>query len=115
MAVALYLDQQVPRAIAAGLRVRGVDILTAFEDGRSAAGDPELLDRAHELGRVLFSHDRDFLVEGARRQREGVPFSGVVYAHPLRVSLGACIRDLELIAHAGELEDYRDRVEVLPL
>jgi len=35
MAVALYMDQHVPRAIAAGLRLRGVDVLTAYEDGAS--------------------------------------------------------------------------------
>jgi hypothetical protein len=33
MAVALYMDHQVERAITSGLRLRGVDVLTAYEDG----------------------------------------------------------------------------------
>lgn len=33
MAIALYMDHHVPRAITVGLRVRGVAILTAEEDG----------------------------------------------------------------------------------
>ena len=33
MGVALYLDVHVPRAIAVQLRRRGVDVLTAIEDG----------------------------------------------------------------------------------
>lgn len=115
MAIALYMDQHVPRAITAGLRLRGVDVLTAFEDSASELSDPDLLDRAGERGRVLFSQDEDLLAEGARRQREGVFFRGVIYAHQLRLSIGACIRDLELIAKTGEPEDFFNCVEILPL
>jgi predicted nuclease of predicted toxin-antitoxin system len=81
MTIALYTDQHVPRAITVGLRVRGVDVLTAYEDGTSELADPELLDRADELRRVLFTQDDDLLAEAARRQREGILFLGVIYAH----------------------------------
>lgn len=33
MSVAFYMDEHVPRAISVGLRLRGVDVLTAQEDG----------------------------------------------------------------------------------
>lgn len=33
MSLRLYMDANVPRAIAEGLRLRGVDVLTAQEDG----------------------------------------------------------------------------------
>ena len=39
----------------------------------------------------------------------------VIYAHQPRVSIGTCIRDLELVATAGEPEDLRDRVLLLTL
>jgi hypothetical protein len=55
------MDQHVPRATTTGLRLRNVDVLTAVEDGASHADDPWLLDRAMELGRVLFSQD-DYLL-----------------------------------------------------
>ena len=115
MTLALYLDHQVPRAITTGLRLRGVDVLTAFEDGASELDDSALLNRASELNRVLFTRDDDLLVETANRQKEGVPFSGVVYAHQLRVSIGVCIEDLEIIAMAGEKEDVMNGVVFLPL
>ena len=115
MAIALYMDQNVPRAITAGLRLRGVDVITAYEDAASDMDDPELLDRAGELGRVLFTQDDDFLSEATKRQREGIPFRGVIYAHQLRVSIGACIHDLAIIAEAGEPEDLANRVQFLPL
>lgn len=57
MAVKIYMDQNVPRAITIGLRLRGVDVITAFEDGASQMDDSELLDRAGKLNRVLFTQD----------------------------------------------------------
>jgi len=77
--------------------------------------DPELLDRAGELERVLFTQDDDLLAEATRRQREGIPFRGVIYAHQLRVSIGTGVHDLEIIAKAGEPKDLINRVEFLPL
>ena len=115
MAIQLYMDHNVPRSITDGLRVRGVDIITTFEDSTTEVDDPELLDRASELGRVLFTRDYNLLQEATRRQRTGASFYGVIYAHQLRVSIGDCIRDLEIIAKAGEPEDLLNRVEYLPL
>ena len=85
MAIALYMNQHVPRAITIGLRLRGVDVLTAYEDGTSEMDDAALLDRAGELGRVLFTQDDDLLVGATRRQREGIPFRGVIYRWPKRL------------------------------
>lgn len=109
------MDHHVPRAITDGLRARGVNVITALEDGSSELDDPELLDRAGELGRVLFTRDYNLLQEATKRQRSGVSFNGIIYAHQLRVFIGACIHDLEIIAQAGEPEDLRNRVEYLPL
>jgi hypothetical protein len=80
-----------------------------------AAGDPDLLDRAGFKSRVLYTQDDDFLAEAARRQKLGISFSGIIYVHPLRLSIGSRIRDLEIIAKTGETEDLRYRVIVLPL
>jgi hypothetical protein len=115
MAVALYMDAHIPRAITLGLRMRTVDVLTAQEDGAGTLPDPALLERATQLGRVLFTFDDDLLLEAVKRQAETKPFSGVIYAHPLRISIGECIRELELMAKAGEPKDLQDRVEFLPL
>lgn len=115
MALAFYMDHHVPRSITVGLRLRGVDVLTAYEDGRSELDDPQLLDRATELERVLFTQDDDLLVEASRRQKEDTFFHDVIYAHQLRVSIGSCIRDLELIAKAGEPDDIINRFQFLPL
>ena len=74
-----------------------------------------LLDRAAALGRVLFSRDSDVLAEATRRQRTGQRFAGVVYAHQLRITIRRRVEDLELPANVGNLGDFVNRVEFLPL
>lgn len=115
MSVALYMDENVHRAVTNGLRLRGIDILTVQEDQRIGFPDPQILDRATELQRVLFTQDDDFLAEANRRQIEEMDFRGVIYAHKLRVSVGDCIRDLEIIAIAANPEELANRVQYLPL
>ena len=115
MSVGLYFDVHVRRAILNGLLVRGVDVLTAQEDGAAEYEDPELLDRSTTLGRVLFTQDDDLLREAKQRQQVGKTFAGVVYAHQLNVSIGQCITDLELIAQASEAAEWVNRTEYLPL
>jgi len=86
MTIALYMDQHVPRAVTVGLRLRGIDVITAYEGGASKFEDPALLDQASSLGRVLFTQDDDLLAEARRRQREGISFGDVIYAHQLRMT-----------------------------
>jgi len=115
MPVGLYMDHHVPRPITSGLHLRGVDVLTAAEDGADRLADPDLLDRATSLGRVLFSQDQDLLAEATYRQTAGVPFAGVIYARQRRVTIGDCVRDLELIASVSDPSDLVNRVTFLPL
>ena len=91
------MDVHVPRAVTAALRLRGVTVLTAQDDGAAQFTDAALLDRATEIGRILFSQDDDLLREATARQRTSKPFSGVIYAHQLEVTIGQCVQDLELI------------------
>ncbi|HEY3288505.1 MAG TPA: DUF5615 family PIN-like protein [Anaerolineae bacterium] len=109
------MDQHVPRAITVGLRIRGVDVLTAFEDGASEWNDSAVLDRATELGRVVFTQDDDFLVEANRRVHLGIAFGGIVYAHQMRVSIGVCVNQLEIIAKTADRLDVTNSVFFLPL
>lgn len=115
MAIAFYMDHHVPSSITNALRIRGVDVLTAYEDDAHELGDAALLDRATALQRVVFTRDDDFLAEAARRQQAGVSFYGVIYAHQMRVSIGICVSHLEMIAKAGAPVDVANVVLYLPL
>ena len=52
MAISFYMDHNVPKAISVSLRLRNVDVITAWEDGGSELPDDRLLDRAYEINRV---------------------------------------------------------------
>ncbi len=114
MTLSLYMDENVPRQITVGIRLRGIDVLTVQEDGRAGLPDPQVLDRAMELQRVLFTRDDDLLNIAHQRQQAGLAFYGVVYTHPQRSSIGACVRDLELLAQVCDPEDCINQVQYLP-
>jgi hypothetical protein len=112
--VGLYFDHNVSRAIVQGLRLRGVDVVTALEDGAARLADPELLDRSSALGRVLVSSDEDLILEARRRQHEGTAFGGVIFA-PQSASIGGCIDELELVAKAATADELSGTLLFLPL
>jgi hypothetical protein len=107
------MDVHVHHAITVELRKRGVDVLTAQEDGTAEWLDPDLLNRATMLNRVLFTNDQDFHGIVADYQRRGQPFAGVIFA-PQMTPLGRLVKDLEMCALACEPEDYIDSLTYLP-
>jgi predicted nuclease of predicted toxin-antitoxin system len=115
MTLRLYMDHHVRGAITWGLRRRGVDVLTAHEDGCAQLGDAQLLERAFQLGRILFTQDDDLLEIADRWQQTGRHFAGVIYAHQMKITIGQAVRDLELIAEASDPDDMRNSVQFLPL
>lgn len=72
------MDVHVPRPVTRGLRRREVDVLTAQEDNTARWEDPDLLNRAGTLERVLVSQDEDLLIEAAKREDAHVPRLGTV-------------------------------------
>ena len=115
MAAALYMDVHVPRSVAEQLRLRGVDVLTAIEDGSDTLDDAALLERATSLHRVLVTQDIRFRVRAETWQAAGRHFSGLVFAHPLEVTIGQFVGDLEIISFASESGECENQVFRLPL
>src|SRR5437588_7431839 len=111
----LYTDVHVPEPVTRGLRQRGIDVLTAHEDGTTRLPDDQLLDRASALGRVLFTEDKDLLREAASRQRRGEAFGGVIYIYQRDLEIGRCVDDLEVIAEVSTSEEMANWVQYLPL
>ena len=110
-----YMDHNVQGAIIEGVRARGIDCLTCEEDGTKQADDAEILQRATDLARVVFSEDTDFLKIASSWISSGREFSGVVFARQLHVTLGGAIRDLELIAGAMQEGEIRNTIIFIPL
>ena len=114
MSLRLYFDHHVPRAIAVGVRQQGIDVLTTDTDGTADRDDEFLLQRATDLGRVIFTQDRDFLALAAAWQHNRREFAGMVYAHQMRITIGVVIQDVVLIASLMPPDKMRNRVGCLP-
>ena len=81
-------------------------LVTARDDGHAEAPDDELLDRAHQLGRLVFTQDIRFKALAEAWQRLDRPFAGLAFGHQLRGTIGQYVRNLELIAHASEPTEW---------
>jgi hypothetical protein len=73
----LYADEDFPLGVVEELRRLGHDVLTAHEDGRRSTPDPDILARAHALGRVVLTHNRRHF---ERLDLQGMPHSGILSA-----------------------------------
>ena len=58
MTVAFYMDEHVPRAISVGLRLRGVDVLTAKKMGYETRLDSGIARSERPQSGVSFLHGR---------------------------------------------------------
>ena len=109
------MDVHVPQAITEQLRRRGVDVLTAFEDSAIELPDNELLARASQLDRVLFTQDIRFRVMAEDWQSQERQFTGLIFGHQLGGTIGQFVKDLELIALGSEPDEWLNAIEYIPL
>jgi predicted nuclease of predicted toxin-antitoxin system len=107
--IRFHLDENCPKAVADGLRRRGIDVTTTTDVGLVGATDEQQTAHALAQGRVLFTQDQDFL----RLDAAGVPHAGVAYCVKDTKSLGEMIQSLVLIWEVYDLEEMTGRVEYL--
>jgi hypothetical protein len=107
--IRFHLDENVPSAIAEGLRRRGVEATTTPQAGLLSAGDEKQLDFAQSHGRVLVTCDTDFL----RLHNQGVPHAGLVYSPKGKRSVGELVHGLIMIAECLTPEEMQNHVEYL--
>lgn len=104
-----FLDQNVHGGTGPGLRARGVDAVSAQDLDRCGLPDPDQLAFATAAGRVLVTHDTDFLVLHAA----GVPHAGIAWMPAPRASVGPLIAALAVLHAVYEAHEMVDRVEYL--
>ena len=105
--IRFHLDQHVSNAIARGLRKRGIDVTTTANAGLQDASDEGQLSYIQATGRVIFTHDDDFL----RFHRAGEEHPGIIFSQHGSHSIGEVIRFLKLMNDCLEPEDMHQRVE----
>ena len=115
MTLAYYFDEHVPWAITHGVRTAGIEVLRVQDDSLRGVEDEPLLQRATDLGRVLFTQDDDFLAISAEWLRTGRTFPGIVYVHQDRLSYRERIAELIRLSREFSAEQMVNQVVYLPL
>lgn len=104
-----HLDEQVHPAVAVGLRAQGVDVTTTAEAHLGGADDASHLAFALGTGRVVITHDHDFL----RLHAGGTPHAGIAYCHQDKYTLSDLLHVLILLHACYTAEEMAGRVEYL--
>jgi hypothetical protein len=101
--------------VAHGLQRREVDVLTALEDHADRLIDQRLMERATELGRLLFTQDKGFLRMADHWIAAGREFAGLAYTPQRFRDYRKMIDDLDLIAKVHEPAEVRNQIFYIPL
>jgi len=109
MEIRFHLDESVDPDVAQALRARDIDVTTAQETDLLEAPDPEHLAFALSEGRVLVTHDADFL----RLHAEQTEHAGMCYCHPQARTLGEIIDALLLVCGCLKADEMKQHVEFL--
>ncbi len=113
----LLSDEDVPGDIIRGLRQRQptLDIVRVQEIGMTHTDDPIILEHAASEGRQIIPRNRCTMTAFAyARVRNGLSMPGV-FVLPEEMPTGQAVIELELIACASEVDEWRDCVKFLPL
>jgi len=107
--IKFYLDENVPIAIAAQLKRRGIEAVTVRELGHLGDSDTNHLQRAAAMGYVLCTHDADYIEMATR----GVTHVGIVFGQQHKHGIGDWVRFLELLAAFYQPDEMHNRIEYL--
>jgi predicted nuclease of predicted toxin-antitoxin system len=107
--IRFHLDEHVPSAVAIGLRRRGIDVTTTSDAGLAGAGDQQHVAFARSQGRVIVTHDDDFLVLNS----QGIAHAGIAYCHQGSRSTGELLRLLLVLNECLTSKEMENRVEFL--
>ena len=105
--IRFHLDEHMANLVASALRQFGFDVTSPDDTNMLGADDSSYLAFAHSEGRVMVTHDDDFL----RLHDQGIEHCGIVYCHANKYTpsqlqfalrlLGECMTEHEIL---GQVE-----------
>jgi predicted nuclease of predicted toxin-antitoxin system len=107
-----YADVHLPSAVVAGLRMRGMNVVTAQERGQCTEDDEVLLAAATAEGRLLLSRDKDFFRIHNEWMNAGKSHAGILFLRS-RLSIGETIRRTVRFASQTAAADAINVLKVL--
>ena len=113
--IRILLDQDFNHALLRGLRRRvpDLDFITARDADLSDADDRRLLRWAFENNRILFTHDiRTMPGHYAALLARGESVGGILII-PRRLLMGLVINELEIFVVCSDLDEWKNRLQIL--
>lgn len=104
-----YLDENVPVEVARQLRLRDIDVVTARDLNLLGESDHNHLQNATIQGRVLCTHDTDFLELAA----SGTQHAGIVLGQQDIHYIGEWVSWLTLMHAVYDAEEMLNRIEFM--
>ena len=101
-----YFDESIELAVSEQLLAGGLDVVSAHSLGKLGDKDPNHLQRATEMGRVLCTYDPDFLHLAA----EFLNHSGVIFAQHQKATIGGWVREIRAFHGRLNAEDALGQV-----
>ncbi len=112
MDIRLYLDEDaMARSLVKGLRARGIDVKTVFEENMTEQNDRAQLEYATREGRAIYTFNvGHFSQLHTEYTTQGKNHAGIIVVHRQRYSIGEQIhRILKLISKKTD-EDMKNNI-----
>jgi len=115
MQIRLYLDEDAMDSdLVHALRLRGIDVTTALDAGRTSSADEEHLKYAIASERTLYSFNvSDFMALHTSYLAAGKPHAGIILGRQQRYSVGEQMRRLVRLVQMRSAESLRNTIEFL--
>ena len=115
MRISLYFDEDAQRlALIQALRVRGVDVLAAWDAGMRQQDDEAHLSLATAQGRVLYGFNvGDYFRLHTAFLAQDRTHAGIVLARQQHYSVGEQMRRLLRLVATKSVEEMRNQIEFL--
>jgi Domain of unknown function (DUF5615) len=115
MTIRLYMDEDaMDRDLMRALRARGVDVVTALENGLIDRDDRQHLENATRQGRTLYGLNvGDYYHLHTTTIAEGKSHAGIILARQQHYSVGEQMRRLLKLIASVSSEEMTNRVEFL--
>jgi len=115
MQIRLYIDEDaMSRALVQGLRARGADVTTVYEEGMTGQSDAAQLAYAAMQGRVIYTFNvGDFCHLHAEYLAAGKTHAGIIVVYRQSYSVGEQMRRLLKIVETQSAEDRKNGLHFL--
>lgn len=115
MQIRLYIDEDaMSPALVQGLRARGVDVTTVFEEGMTGQSDAVQLEYATVQGHVIYTFNvGHFCQLHAENLAAGKTHAGIIVVYRQRYSVGEQMRRLLKLIETQSAEEMKNRLHFL--